>query len=70
MSGPEKPTHEARLAAKLRENLRRRKEQARARASATASEATETVGKPPADSESTLEAPDQVALKPGSESGS
>jgi len=63
---PEKPTHEQRLAAKLRENLKRRKEQARARAS----RAPETAGKPPSDSEQSLAVPDRVALKPASDSDS
>jgi len=58
-----KPTHEQRLAAKLRENLKRRKEQARMRAAGS-----ETAGKPQADSESTLEATDGVVLKPEPES--
>jgi hypothetical protein len=62
---PEKSTHEQRLAAKLRENLRRRKEQARARASAAA-----TAGKPPSDSEQSLAEPDRVALKPAADSDS
>jgi len=51
------------LAAKLRENLKRRKEQARMRAAGS-----ETAGKPQADSESTLEATDGVVLKPEPES--
>jgi len=58
-----KPTHEQRLAAKLRENLKRRKEQARMRAAGS-----ETASKPQADSESTLEATDGVVLKPEPES--
>jgi len=59
-------THEQRLAAKLRENLKRRKEQARARAAG----APATPGKPPSDSEQTLAAPDRVALKPAPDSDS
>lgn len=64
---PDKPplTQEQRLAAKLRENLKRRKEQARARAGGAA-----TAGKPTSDSEQTIAAPDRVALKPGSDSDS
>jgi hypothetical protein len=61
------PTHEQRLAAKLRENLKRRKEQARARAATLPSE---TAGKPPSDSESTLATRDRLALKPAPESDS
>jgi hypothetical protein len=63
-----KPTQEQRLAAKLRENLKRRKEQARARAASAPP--LETAGKPPSDSESTLATTDQVALKPAPESDS
>jgi len=67
---PEAPrlTHEQRLAAKLRENLKRRKEQARARAASGAPDAASpadpaTGGKPPSDSEQSLAASDRVALK-------
>jgi hypothetical protein len=56
MPDPADP-REQRLAAKLRENLRRRKEQARARATATA-------GKPQSDSEQSVETPGRVASKP------
>jgi hypothetical protein len=63
---PEKSSHGQRLAAKLRENLKRRKEQARARASAAAA----TAGKPPSDSEQSLAEPDRVALKPAADSDS
>jgi hypothetical protein len=54
---------EQRLAAKLRENLKRRKEQARARSAATG-------GKPPSDSEQSIEMPNQPALKPAPDSDS
>jgi hypothetical protein len=64
-----KPTQEQRLAAKLRENLKRRKEQARARA-AVAPVGTATAGKPPSDSEQSIAAPDRVALKPAADSDS
>jgi hypothetical protein len=63
---PEKPDNEQRLAAKLRENLKRRKAQARARASTGAA----TGGKPPSDSEQSLAVPDRVALKPPADSDS
>lgn len=77
MPDASRPTHEQRLAAKLRENLKRRKEQARARAAHAAAQpanpapdAMATGGKPPSDSESTLAPADRVALKPGPESDS
>lgn len=66
MAGGSKPTHEQRLAAKLRENLKRRKEQARARAAG----APATAGKPQSDSEQSLAASDRVALKPAPDSDS
>jgi hypothetical protein len=56
-----KPTHEQRLAQKLRENLRRRKDQAKARA-ANAVDGPD--GEPPVDPS------DPVALKPGRDSDS
>ncbi|RYG96194.1 MAG: hypothetical protein EON57_15460 [Alphaproteobacteria bacterium] len=59
----QRPTHEQRLAAKLRENLKRRKDQARARA-AVAADTSATAGKPPSDSEQSIAAPDRVAPKP------
>jgi hypothetical protein len=62
MADAPKLTHEQRLAAKLRENLQRRKAQARARAA--------TAGKPTSDSEQPIAGPDGVALKPTLDSDS
>jgi hypothetical protein len=66
MPDGKRPTQEQRLAAKLRENLKRRKEQARARAAG----APATLGKPQSDSEQSPAAPGRVALKPATDSDS